>query len=163
VAITLAELPAVLKALRDRAAVSAPPTVMAMADSYQERVSRVTLRRYSHSFGTKTDSPPGQPPAWVLGALARSVTSVPGASSGMVATARVGPHTIYARLQELGGVVRPHGHPFLRFRGLDGEWVYKRSVTVPARPYMRPTLEDMILDGSLTRAAAERFMVVVWG
>ena len=162
-AITLDELPAVLKALRDKAATAAPETVMGMADAYQQRVSRVTLRRYTHSFGTKTDSPPGQPPAWVLGALARSVTAVLGPSSGIIARAYVAPHTVYARIQEYGGVVRPHGHPFLRFRGLDGEWVYKREVRLPARPYLRPTLEDMIMDGSLTLNAARRFTEWVWG
>lgn len=162
-AISPEELPGLLRGIRDRAAQAAPVAVMGMADAYQERVTRVTLRRYSHSYGTKTDSPPGQPPAWVLGALARSVTSVLGRSSGTHATARVRPNTIYARLQELGGVVRPHGHPFLRFRGLDGEWVYKRSVRVPPRPYMRPTTETMIADGSLTRAAAEAFETRMWG
>ena len=61
-AITLEELVPVLKALRDRAATAAPPTVMAMADTYQNHLTRVTLRRSFVAPGTfGTPAAPGQP------------------------------------------------------------------------------------------------------
>lgn len=156
------DLPAFLSAIRDKAAKAAPPAVMGMADAYRSRVSRVTLRQYSHPYGAKTDSPPGQPPAWVLGALARSVTAVLGASSGTDAHADVSPHTVYARIQEVGGTIRPVHRRFLRFVQ-DGEVVYAKRVTLPPRPYMAPTTRDMIQDGSLTMAAADAFTIAVWG
>jgi hypothetical protein len=162
VAISPDELPGVLAELRDRVARSAPPVAMETGEMYRRRVSRVTLRRYSHSYGTSTDSPPGQPPAWVLGALARSVTAVMGAASGITATVRVAPHTIYARIQELGGVVTARRARYLRF-SQNGNVIYSRRVELPPRPYMRPTTEDCIEDGSFTRTAAETFEAEVWG
>lgn len=156
------DLPALLSAIRDKAAKAAPPAVMGMADAYRNRVSRVTLRQYSHPYGAKTDSPPGQPPAWVLGALARSVTAVLGASSGTDARAAVAPHTVYARIQETGGVIRADHRRFLRYTQ-DGVVHYAKRVTLPPRPYMAPTTREMIQDGSLTREAAEAFTLAVWG
>lgn len=155
------ELPALLGVIRDKAAKAAPDTVMGMAEAYRRGV-QVTLRRYSHPFATKTDSPPGQPPAYVLGALSRSVTAVPGSSSGMNATAFVSPHTVYARLQELGGHIRPVRARFLRWEE-DGAVHYSKHVYIPPRPYMRPTTERMVADGSLTRAGMREFAVKVWG
>lgn len=135
---------------------------MGMADAYRNRVSRVTLRRYSHPYQAKTDSPPGQPPAWVLGALARSITAVLGASSGTDAHASVAPHVIYAAIQETGGIIRVKHRKFLRYTQ-DGAVHFAKSVTLPPRPYMAPTTREMVADGSLTLAAMEAFTVRVWG
>lgn len=161
-AISPEELPAVLRELRDKAAVAAEPCVMAMAGTFKDRLTGVTLRRYSHPPATKTPSPPGQPPAWMTGELARSVTSVLGPSGGMTATATVGPHTVYARIQEYGGSIRPVRARFLRWTE-DGIVHYSKHVRLPPRPYMRPAIREVIEDGSLTRAAAEAFMAAVWG
>ena len=156
------ELPAFLSAIRDRAATAAPPVADAMGEAYRARVTRVTLRTYSHAYGAKTDSPPGQPPAWVLGALARSVTNVLTADGGVTATATVGPHTIYARIQELGGVIHARHRKFLRYVE-DGEVHYAKSVTLPPRPYMAPSTEACIEDGTFTRTAMESFAEYMWG
>lgn len=147
--------------IRDKAAKAAPDTVMEMAETYRRGV-QVTLRRTAHPFGTKTDSAPGQPPAYVLGALSRSVAAVPGSSSGMNATAFVAPHTIYARIQELGGHIRPVRAKYLRWTE-DGAVHFSKHVYLPPRPYMRPTTERMVADGSLTRAGMDAFAVQVWG
>ena len=92
-AITLEELPGVLKALRDKAATAAPPTVTAIADTYQKHLHKVTLRRSFAAPGQfGTPAAPGQPPAWRTGELARSVTSR-ARGSGLTASATVAPHT----------------------------------------------------------------------
>lgn len=162
-AITLAELVPVLEALRDRAATAAEPSVMAMADTYKDHLTNVTLRRYFAAPGQfGTSSPPGQPPAWRTGELARSVTVVPGLGSGLTATASVGPHTIYARTQEEGGIHRPSRARYMHWVNSGGEW-FKKRVNIPARPYMWPAARECIENGSLTRAAAEAFMAWVWG
>jgi hypothetical protein len=162
VAITPGELVALLKAIQGRAADAAPDVAMAMAEHYRDHVKDVTLRRYSHAPQTKTDSPPGQPPAWVTGELARSITAAPGPSSGTYATATVSPHTIYARIQELGGHIRPVRARYLRWTE-DGIVHYSKHVYLPPRPYMSPALADVVADGSLTAAAAAAFMAKVWG
>jgi phage gpG-like protein len=46
---------------------------------------------------------------------------------------------IYSRIHEFGGVIRPKRSNLLRFQ-VGGRWVSARSVTIPARPYLRPTL-----------------------
>ena len=86
-------------------------------------------------------------------------------------TAKIGSNVIYARIHELGGVIKPKGHPFLAIpmpgvkgsprdhddlhlatslKGQymlmtnDGEVKYllRRSVTIPARPYLKPAFEE---------------------
>ena len=152
-----------LREIRDRAADAAPVTVMAIADEYKKHLTRVTLRRYFATPGQfGTSSPPGQPPAWRTGELARSVTSELTAASGMTASAAVGPHTIYSRIQSGGGVNRPVRARSMHWVNSGGSWYLKR-VRIPARPFMGPALDDVIADGSLTRAAMEAFYAKVWG
>lgn len=59
------------------------------------------------------------------------------------------PLSIYARIQELGGVIRATNAPALRFQTEDGEWHMVKAVTIPARPYLRPAADenkDKIID-----------------
>ena len=156
-----AELPGVLRAIQDRAARAAPDAANAMAHAYQRHLVMVTLRRYTHPPHTKTPSPPGQPPALVTGTLRRSVRVDP-AHGLVVATARVAPHTVYARIQELGGGIYPVRAKFLRWTE-DGVTHYSKHVRLPARPYMAPAVRETIADGSLSRAAMAAFVRSVWG
>ena len=162
-AITLEELPGVLKALRDKAAEAAPPTVMAIADTYKTHLTRVTLRRSFAAPGQfGTPAAPGQPPAWRTGRLAGSVTSVLSGSAGLTASATVGPHVIYSRVQAQGAVNRPTHAKYMHWVNSGGSW-YKKAVRIPARPYLEPALDDCIANGSLVKAAMEAFYAVVWG
>lgn len=161
-AITLAELVPVLEELRDKAAGAAPVTVMAIADTYKDHLTKVTLRRSFAAPGQfGTPAAPGQPPAWRTGALARSVWVTPGASSGLIARASVGPHVRYSRVQNDGAVNRPTHRHYMHWVNSGGSW-YKKVVRIPERPYMLPALKDCIADGSLVKAAAEAFYAWVW-
>lgn len=136
---------------------------MAVAQTYQKHLQKVTLRRSFAAPGQfGTPAAPGQPPAWRTGELARSVTTAAGASSGLTARATVAPHTVYARLQNEGGVNRPTRAKYMHWINSGGEW-YAKRVRIPARPYMLPALDDCIANGSLTRAAMEAFYAKVWG
>lgn len=53
-----------------------------------------------------------------------------------------GPHTVYAAIHEFGGIILPTNGPFLVFKGKDGKLVFTRSVTMPARPYIRPAIDS---------------------
>jgi len=76
----------------------------------------------------------------------------------------VAPLIVYARIQEQGGTVTAkhtyidrHGQVrpgYLRF-GVSGDYHFARSVTLPARPYMRPVHTRMVADGRLRSAAAK--------
>lgn len=156
-----ADLPGVLRDLQQRAAMAAPDAATAMALAYQRHLVTQTLVRYTHPPRTKTPSPPGAPPALVTGTLRRSVRVEPAA--GLVrATARVAPHTVYARIQELGGHIYPVRAKALRWVE-DGTVHFARHVYLPPRPYMAPALRETVASGALRDAAARAFAQTVWG
>jgi hypothetical protein len=93
------------------------------------------LTTTTHRKGTPTPSRPGQPPSLVTGTLRRGVIIVPAKPVGGTAWAsQVGPTSVYARVQELGGDTG-------------------RAV-LPARPYLAPSVDKLIGDGSLWAAFA---------
>jgi phage virion morphogenesis protein len=47
----------------------------------------------------------------------------------------VGTNVIYAAIHQLGGIIRALGDGYLRFKGASG-WASKKSVTMPARPFL---------------------------
>jgi phage gpG-like protein len=64
-------------------------------------------------------------------------------SSGNSATAEWGSYGIvYARIHEYGGVIYATNGPYLTFKTEDGAWHMVPFVTMPARPYMRPTIDE---------------------
>lgn len=111
---------------------------------YLERKLKLKLRTHTHPEGTPTTSPPGDPPALVTGTLMRSVKPR-GPYRGRheyEVRGQVGPTARYARIQELGGRTGKSfgtGDP----------------VTLPARPYVRPTVEE-------ARRDVRRIYVVRW-
>jgi len=126
---TPAELPAALRRLaadvRDRAALDAAD---AMAQSFQSAVVR--------SMTGPSPSPPGTPPGRRTGTLARSVRAEPARLAGAgKAASSVAPHTVYARIQQLGGDIYPVRAKVLRWK--EGKkYRYARHVHLPARPYI---------------------------
>jgi len=75
-------------------------------------------------------------------------------------TGKVGPHVIYANIQEFGGVIVPKRVRFLRWVDAGGEH-FARKVTIPAHPYMRPALAEVkpdlsaIFNAELEKAIAD--------
>lgn len=163
------QLPAYLQAIRARVEAAAVPVVDAIAETYDEHLTGFTLHESgAHPPVTRTPAVPGRPPAFMTGQLAGSVVRTPGVGGGGVAEATVAPHTIYAATLQHGGVhtgrpwmwlwVRYIGPTAVRARG----WV-KHQTHHPAYPYMNIAVDETVADGSLVRAAAARFMAVVWG
>lgn len=93
-----------------------------------ERAAKGQLRRTSHRRGEPTPSGPGDPPSKVSGTLARGVRVE---AARMLAKgvwrARVGPTSIYARIQALGGQTGRSG-----------------TTTLPARPYVAPAWAEVV-------------------
>lgn len=48
-------------------------------------------------------------------------------------------NVVYAAIHEFGGTIQ--GKPWLMFQ-VGGEWRRVRQVTIPARPYFRPAIDD---------------------
>lgn len=63
-------------------------------------------------------------------------------SSNKSAKGHTSPLAVYARIQELGGVIRATNGPFLHFQTEDGVWHSVAAVTIPARPYLRPAADQ---------------------
>lgn len=156
------QVPGLLVGISSKVNDAAGPAVLGMANAYQARVSGRTLRTYFNAVDMPTPSPIGSPPAWVSGTLARSVHVFDEQLGGPVASAKVAPDTVYARIQELGGVIVPKRARYLRFP-YDGRIWFKKSVTLRRHPYMKPTTDEMVSDGSLTAVAAAVFEIAVWG
>jgi|HubBroStandDraft_1064217.scaffolds.fasta_scaffold310514_2 hypothetical protein len=139
------------KKVRGAVPPSAERGANAMAQEFRNGV-KAELSRYPHPAHTRTPSPPGQPPGLITGALRESVTATPAVPAGEATwVAHVGPHTVYAMIQEYGGVMHAHRDYMSWITG--GRRFYAKTVELPPRPYMRPTARRMGADGRLTMAA----------
>jgi len=91
------------------------------------RSAKANVRRVLNTTGEAT------------GNLARSIT-MDVDDAGL--EAEVGPRrVVYAAIHEYGGVIRPVRARALMFQ-VGGQWVTARSVTIPARPYLHPALDE---------------------
>jgi len=75
---------------------------------------------------------------------------------------RIGTNVIYGRIHELGGVIKPRQAQSLRFNIPGVGWRMAKSVTIPARPYLRPALEDNVKDIGeiITKRIEEAFKAI---
>lgn len=101
-------------------------------------------------------SAPGSPPGMGTGHLRESVVVTSATGGGGIGEASCGPTARYARIQEFGGTIVPHGHPYLHWVDDLGS-AYVRSVTLPPRPYMRPARRIGVESGRFKRAALDAF------
>jgi hypothetical protein len=160
--VQVTELPLFLNRIGDTlASKGAAAAANAMAAEFHAELVNVTLRKSSHARGEVTASKPGSPPALVSGTLRRSARIVPAAVSGTRAVSSVRMGAVYARAQEKGAVIRPKRGSYLKFQYPAGSWHSVRSVTLPARPYMKPTLDLLRATGRLRSRAAQAVTVVV--
>jgi HK97 gp10 family phage protein len=79
----------------------------------------------------------------LTGTLSRSIHIEPaGMFGGLGAAVDVGTDVIYARIHELGGEITPVNAQYLHFV-INGEDIFtKGPITIPARPYLRPALDE---------------------
>ena len=158
---TMDEYIAWLEAAIAKMELGAPAMANAMAEYIADRVASDTLRRTTHAPGAYFKSRPGAPPASASGNLARSMFTTP-ASAGLRSTAQVGNNAKYAKLLEHGGcVLQPTSRKVMHWTDSGGSWYHARlpaTGETPAHPFLQPTVEEAIADGSLTRVALEAFL-----
>lgn len=135
----------------------AQATATAMAEYITDRVVNITLRRTSHAPGEYYQARPGEPPAYASGHLAESIYFRP-ASEGLRTSAlvQVDPDLPYGRILEFGCVVQPTTYSLMHWKDTGGSW-YHPSLNVEAHPYLGPTTEEAIEDGSLEEIAIRAF------
>ena len=61
--------------------------------------------------------------------------------SGSNVIGSVESNVIYAEIHEIGGIIRARNAKYLHFK-VDNRWVKVKQVKIPARPYLRPAIED---------------------
>ncbi len=104
-------------------------------------VERIRGRAIHYVRGSRK----GNPPALlgrVSGKLAASISSRVKGQSGTVVGEIFTQRLVYARIHEFGGTIFPRRAPFLVFEGREGNLVFARKVTIPARPYIGRALDD---------------------
>jgi hypothetical protein len=125
---------------------------LAMAKYIAERAANITLRRTRHAKGAWHRTPPGDPPAYASGNLARGMFY-----SALGTSAVAGNRVDYARILEYGCVVEePANGEMVHWTDSGGSW-YHTALPHPEHPFLRPTTEEAIRDGELRRAAIEGF------
>jgi phage gpG-like protein len=159
--VTLDEYIAWLEAAIGQMELGAAAMANAMAEYIADRVANDTLRRTAHAPGAYFKSRPGAPPASASGNLARSMFTTPAASRGVRATALVGNNAKYAKLLEHGGcVLKPTKRKVMHWTDSGGSWYHARLPAdgeFPAHPFLEPTIQEAIDDGSLLRVAIDAF------
>lgn len=155
----LADLPAYLESLKKAASDAMPAAANAMAEGVKYQIQNVALKQVQHGRGMFFKAAPMRPPAYVTGHLSQSIIMRP-ASASLASTATVMATADYAYLQEFGGKTWPSHHKYMKWTNTGGTW-YKKEVTIPPHPYFRPTVDRMIRNGDLTRAASTAFWVRV--
>jgi phage gpG-like protein len=74
--------------------------------------------------------------------LGNSIHTVIGESSTTYAEAEVGTNVVYARIHELGGIIKPVFARMLHWVTESGEHIFAKVVHIPARPYLRPAIDE---------------------
>jgi len=160
--ITPEENVAYLEQVLARAKLGAAATAEAMARYIADRTASDTLTRNTHAPGAYHRARPGAPPASASGTLARSMYWTP-ASGELRATAIAGNDARHAKLLEFGGcVLQPSGGKTMKWKdtGRETHWHHTRLPVdgqFPEHPFLGPTTDEAIDDGSLRRVAIEEF------
>lgn len=91
-----------------------------------------------------------------MGNLANSIQVQDPVVGGRQAYIDVGTNVEYAAIHEFGGIIKARNAEALVFQTLDGQWHRTKSVHIPARPYMRPALDEPAdIERAMVRALEE--------
>lgn len=154
------ELAAVLKRMQVSAQGPAVKAAATAAGRGGETLTKMTLQLSSHAAGDPTPSAPGSPPSKVSGTLARSVHRTPTAVVGAgIAVTEYGPTVIYGIVQEFGMTISVRNARVLYNR--DTQQAFGQQVTLPARPFMRPSAVKLAESGKLAELAGKAFQTVL--
>lgn len=75
------------------------------------------------------------------GNLRASIMTEPLEQKPTRAVVQIGTDVIYARIQELGGTIKPKTAKMLSWITENGERVFARAVRIKAQPYLRPAVD----------------------
>lgn len=79
----------------------------------------------------------------IIGTLVNAIKTTRGKLTKTRAEVHVGPgNLIYARIHEFGGIIKPVKAKMLSWVNKEGQRVFANAVHIPARPYMRPAVDE---------------------
>lgn len=141
------------------AAQGAAPAATALAKHVADRAQKVTLRRMKKPSGAWHRARPGEPPSLSSGKLADNMFYIPARRGGTTAFAWIGNEADYARILEFGCTVSALNKARLHWKdsGSPIKGWFHQVLEVPAHPYLSPTTEEAVDDGSLAEAGREAF------
>ena len=76
------------------------------------------------------------------GTLVNSLKTTKGKKLDNFAESHIGTNVIYARIHELGGIIVPVFAKMLSWVNAAGERIFAGAVHMPARPYLRPAIDE---------------------
>jgi hypothetical protein len=137
----------------------AAPAATALVKHIAERAQKVTLRRYKKPSGAWNRARPGEPPALSTGKLADAMYYIPARRGGIRAYGWVGNESDYARIREFGCVVSALNKEDLHWKdsGSPVKGWFHKVLEHPPHPYLSPTTEEAVDDGSLADAGRDEF------
>lgn len=135
------------------------PTATAMAKHIADRAARDTLMRTKKPSGAWHRARPGEPPAMSTGKLADHMYYTPAISRGLSTFAWVGNSSDYSRILEFGCVVTALNKKHMHWKdsGSPVKGWFHGALEIPPHPYLSPTTEKAVDDGSLRQAAIDEF------
>lgn len=95
------------------------------------------------------------------GNLLNSISTTLESSGNDSAKVSVGPTVIYGRIHELGGVIKPITAKMLHWVDEAGNHHQANAVTIPARPYLRPAVDEN--EGKIWDAVAANLRIEIEG
>lgn len=128
----------------------------AMAKYIAERTAKDTLARSSHGSGAWHRTRPGEPPARSTGKLAKGMYYQAAYGLASKVSAYVGNRVDYSRILEYGCTIEPVGGEFLHWKDSGGSWFHNFLEAKP-HPFLEPTVDEAVDDGSLRDHAIEAF------
>ena len=149
-----------LRAIAAKVESAAPKASVQALSRAGETMAKLTLSTGAHAAGTDTHNPPGGPPGLISGALRRSVARTPAMPSGPATWSQaLGSVIHYAAVHEFGPVtITAKNFPVL---GNPTVGFFGKSVTIPARPWMKPTVEKLISSELGAKAAIAAFEAAI--
>ncbi len=149
-----------LREIRTQAAYDAPAAAATAGARLGVDTVRGLLLRVRHSAGSPTPAPPGTPPAAITGNLARLVIRTPAVRTlpGVVVITWTST-AIYAGVQERGATISVKRAQILA-NTATGQF-FGTSVSIPARPYLRPAMDSLIASGELARVTSDAFLTAL--
>lgn len=118
-------------------------------DAVRNAVSGEMLKQAALAGGhvieahAKINAGSGRPGLTVrTGTLINSIKVSSGKRSKTKAEAEIGTNVIYARIHEIGGIIKPVAAKMLSWVSATGERIFAGAVHIPARPYLRPAMDE---------------------